>query len=50
MSKVEITKPFGKWLINGKSYEELDWIEKVFCDEFLLAMRMEFESKNLQQN
>lgn len=49
MSTIEITKPNGKWLINGKSYAELDWIEKYFFDEFLLAMRMEF-NENQQDN
>jgi hypothetical protein len=38
--KIEITKPFGKWLVNGKQYNELVGAEKIFFDEFLIAMRL----------
>lgn len=39
MRSVTITIENGLWLINGKRYQELDWNEKIFFNEFLIAMR-----------
>lgn len=41
--KMEIKKVNGKWLINAKQYPELPDEEKLFFDEFLIAMRWEKE-------
>lgn len=43
MNKIEITKINGKWLINGKPYNEISYTEKIFFDEFLLAMKWDYE-------
>ena len=48
MMSVIITLDNGLWLINGKRYQELDWNEKVFFDEFLIAMRQETRNNNLK--
>lgn len=45
MNKIEITKENGKWLINGKPYNEISYTEKIFFDEFLLAMKWNEEMK-----
>ena len=45
MNKIEIALENGKWLINGKSYHELSYSEKTFFDEFLIAMRINFEAE-----
>lgn len=42
MTKIEIKLEYGKWLINGKTYQQLDYLEKEFFDEFLVAMRINF--------
>lgn len=49
MDKVEILKINGRWLINGKPYNELDYLEKLFFDEFILAMKWEQEAKKQDQ-
>jgi hypothetical protein len=41
--KMEITKTNAKWLVNGKTYSEMKLPEKLFFDEFLIAMRWEKE-------
>lgn len=41
MDKIEIIKENGKWLVNGKPYAELSYTEKLFFDEFLIAIRLE---------
>jgi hypothetical protein len=41
--KMEITKTSAKWLVNGKTYSEMNLSEKLFFDEFLIAMRWEKE-------
>jgi len=43
MYKVEIENVNGKWLINGKPYDKLNIAEKQFFDEFLLAMKWEYQ-------
>ena len=43
--KIEIIKYNGKWLINGKQYHELEYTEKMFFDEFLIAMKLDFEAE-----
>lgn len=45
MSKIEIKLENGKWLINGKLYNELTFQEKLFFDEFLIAIRMTVDSE-----
>jgi hypothetical protein len=45
MDKIEITLKSGKWLINGKPYQDLCWVERTFFDEFLIAMRINFEAE-----
>ena len=48
--KIEIKKVDGKWLVNDKQYPDLTYSEKVFFDEFLIAMRLmngiEFEKES----
>lgn len=43
MDKIVITKTNGKWLVNDKPYTELTYPEKLFFDEFLLAMKWDYE-------
>ena len=43
--KIEIIKRNGKWLINGKPYNELCDEEKAFFDEFLQTMKVNFETQ-----
>ena len=45
MNKIEIALENGKWLINGKQYHELGGTERIFFDEFLIAMRINFEAE-----
>jgi hypothetical protein len=40
MNKIEIKLYDGRWLVNGKAYQDLSGAEKTFFDEFLIAMRM----------
>jgi len=42
MDLIEIKKVNTKWLINGKQYADLSEREKIFFDEFLIAMRINF--------
>lgn len=44
MDKIIISKENGKWLINGKPYAEISYVEKIFFDEFILAMKWEKEA------
>lgn len=46
MSKISIELKDAKWLINGKTYKELTTEERDFFDQFLIAMRINFEAKN----
>lgn len=46
--KITIKKVNGKWLINGKQYNQLSTVEKSFFDEFIVAMRMNYDLENLQ--
>lgn len=51
--KIEINKTDGKWLINGKQYADLSNEEKQFFDEFIIAMKWQFECEqndNLNKN
>lgn len=41
--RISIEKVNGKWLINGKCYSELSDVEKTFFDEFIIAMRLNWE-------
>ena len=43
---IEIIKVNGKWMINGKQYPDLDYTERMFFDEFLIAMRWERECED----
>lgn len=45
MNSIHIKLEGGKWLINGKQYHELSYSEKVFFDEFLIAMKINFEAE-----
>ena len=45
MAKIEIELVNGKWLINGKEQKDLTYVEKNFFDEFLIAMRLNFEAE-----
>jgi hypothetical protein len=49
MYKIEIKRINSKWLINGKQYPELCGTEKTFFDEFLIAMRINFEAEKHSQ-
>lgn len=50
MNKVEIILDNGKWFINGKQYHELSYSEKMFFDEFLIAMKLNFEEEQYKQS
>jgi hypothetical protein len=50
MDKIEIVKENGKWLVNGKPYAELSYTEKLFFDEFLIAIRLEDGMKQYDKN
>ena len=39
MKEICIKLENGVWLINGKKYADLTYIEKKFFDEFLLTMK-----------
>jgi hypothetical protein len=41
MEKIIIEKVNGKWLINGKTYTNINDDEKKFFDEFILFMKWE---------
>ncbi|HEX8575797.1 MAG TPA: hypothetical protein VF677_05845 [Flavobacterium sp.] len=43
-NKIEIELRNGKWLVNGKAYQDLSDVEKEFFNEFLIAMRMATKS------
>lgn len=45
MTRIDITLKDGKWLINGKRYQELADDEKRFFDEFLTSIRSESTSQ-----
>lgn len=47
MDKIIIERVNGKWLINGKSYIDLNDEEKQFFDEFILAMKYEYEQTKI---
>jgi hypothetical protein len=40
--KIEIKKVNGKWEVNGKSYSTLSGSEKLFFEEFLSEMRLNY--------
>jgi len=44
---IEINKINGKWLVNGKAYENISDEEKQFFDEFIIAMKWQFEHEQL---
>lgn len=48
MTKIEIQLINGKWLINGKEYKDLTYVEKNFFDEFLVAIKLNFEAEKKQ--
>ena len=50
MDKIEIILKNGKWLINGKQYRDLGGIEKIFFEEFLIAMKLNFEEERTPLN
>jgi hypothetical protein len=50
MDKIEIIKENGKWLVNEKPYAELSYTEKLFFDEFLIAIRLEEGMKEYENN
>lgn len=41
--KIIINKTSGRWLINGKTYDQLNWEEKDFFDQFIISMKWQFE-------
>lgn len=41
--KISITKTNGKWLINGNPYEKISEKEKIFFDEFIIAMKWDYQ-------
>lgn len=41
--KIVINKIDGKWMVNGKQYADLSGEEKQFFEEFILAMKWQFE-------
>lgn len=41
---IEIKLENGKWLINGKIYTELSLSEKIFFDEFIVAMKINYQN------
>lgn len=42
---IEINKTEGKWLVNGKPYDKISDEEKQFFDEFIIAMKWQFEQE-----
>lgn len=48
--KITIKKERGKWLVNGKKYSDLAGPEKTFFDEFIVAMRLNYEIENPNQS
>jgi hypothetical protein len=40
--RIQIKKVNGKWEVNGKSYSTLEGKEKLFFEEFLVAMRLNY--------
>ena len=46
VEKIEITKVNGYWLVNGKPYTELQYLERVFFDEFIVAMKLEYDKED----
>lgn len=47
--KIEIIKSDGKWLVNGKPYTNSTDKEKIFFDEFLIAMKWEKECEEFDK-
>lgn len=47
--KIEIKKIEAKWLINGKQYKYLSGKEKKFFDEFVLAMKWNYECEQFDK-
>lgn len=45
MEKIVITKENGKWLVNGKPYDQISYSEKVFFDKFIAAMNYDYEQQ-----
>lgn len=41
--KIEIKNTNGKWLINGKPYNECTFCEQQFFNEFIKSFKYEFE-------
>ena len=39
--KIEIIRINGKWMVNGKPYDQVSDEEKQFFDQFLLFMKRE---------
>jgi hypothetical protein len=42
--KLEIVNTNGKWIVNGKTYEELNYMEKKFMDEFFREVKLKPET------
>lgn len=49
MDKIEALQVNGKWLINGKPYDQISDKEKQFFDEFILAMKWEKQCSDYDQ-
>jgi len=47
--KIVINRKDGKWLVNGKQYVDLAGEEKQFFDEFILAMRWQYECEQFDK-
>lgn len=50
MNRVEVMLKNGKWLINGRLYQDLQKKEKEFFDNFLVAMRIEKGIENAKSD
>ena len=41
---IEIKRTAGKWLVNGKPYHKISGEEKTFFDNFIAAMKENFNT------
>jgi hypothetical protein len=47
IEKIDVKRINSKWYVNGKQYKDLSTEEKVFFDEFIIAMRISFEAEKM---
>lgn len=49
MTSATIKKENGKWFLNGKLYHELNESEKLFFDEFWIAIKFNFKNISIKE-